>query len=244
LLYAGTSGFAYPSWAPRFYPPGSRPADLLRLYAGRLTACELNNTYYQQPTEAKVAAWLAATPASFRFAVKAQRSGSLRAIRARGGDAVSWLTRPLGWFGDRLGSVLFRVPDEFPLDLPGLDGLLAAWPARLPLTVELRHPSWQLDEVFARLRATGVSLCATELPEDPAPPPIRHTGASLYLRLRRHEYATVDLEAWAERLVPFLDDGADAFVFFRHDEAGRATEFAVELAGAVRRRLPAAVPGG
>ena len=60
ILRVGTSGFAYPAWSPRFYPEGLRAADLLRHYATRLEACELNNTYYQQPTPAKVDAWLAA----------------------------------------------------------------------------------------------------------------------------------------------------------------------------------------
>ena len=68
-LLVGTSGFAYPGWSPRFYPAGLRGDQLLRHYASRLTACELNNTYYQQPTAAKVDAWLAATPGDFRFAV-------------------------------------------------------------------------------------------------------------------------------------------------------------------------------
>ena len=50
-LRVGTSGFAYPAWAPRFYPAGLRGEDLLRAYAERLTACELNNTFYRQPSE-------------------------------------------------------------------------------------------------------------------------------------------------------------------------------------------------
>ena len=36
---------------------------LLAHYAERLRAVELNNTFYQQPSAAKVATWLAATPA-------------------------------------------------------------------------------------------------------------------------------------------------------------------------------------
>ena len=35
-LRVGTSGFAYPAWAPTFYPPGLRGEDLLRAYAERL----------------------------------------------------------------------------------------------------------------------------------------------------------------------------------------------------------------
>ena len=180
IAHVGTSGFAYPGWAPRFYPAGIRPADLLSAYAARLTACELNNTYYQQPTEAKVAAWLAATPASFRFAVKAQRGGSYRSLLVDPTAGVPWLTAPLRRFGDRLGTVLFRVPDRTTRDDEKLAALLAAWPRDLPLTVEFQDPSWHVDEVFAMLRDADAALCTTELPDDPDPPTIRRTGRFLY----------------------------------------------------------------
>src|SRR4051812_48825646 len=93
-LFAGTSGFSYAAWAPRFYAAGIRSGDLLAAYAERLNACELNNTFYQQPTASKVAAWLAATPADFRFSVKAQRGGSWRSMAGRAAESVPWLTEP------------------------------------------------------------------------------------------------------------------------------------------------------
>jgi len=232
-LYAGTSGFAYPAWSPRFYPRGLRPTGHLSFYAGRLAACELNNTFYQQPTEPKVRAWLAATPDTFRFAVKAQRGGAMRALLRDPAGSVPWLTAPLGWFGDRLGSVLYRVPGEVRLDLGRLETMLATWPAGMPLTMEFQDSSWHVDEVFTALRDAGAALCATELPEDSNPPDIRLTGPFLYLRLRRHDYSAAAIEAWAARLVPFLHSGVDAFVFFRHDDAGRATELASALDAAV-----------
>ena len=178
-------------------------------------------------------AWLAATPDSFRFAVKAQRGGAMRALLRDPAGSVPWLTAPLGWFGARLGSVLYRVPGEVRVDLGRLEALLATWPAGIPLTMEFQDPSWHVDEVFSALREAGAALCATELPEDADPPDIRLTGRFLYLRLRRHDYPTAAIEAWAARLVPFLHSGIDAFVFFRHDEDGRATEFASSLDGAV-----------
>lgn len=235
-LYAGTSGFAYPAWAPRFYPSGTRGESLLRAYAERLTACELNNTYYQQPTEAKVSAWLAATSADFRFTVKAQRGGSLRSFTVDPVAGIPWLTGPLGWFGERLGSVLFRVPDGQRRDDARLAAFLHAWPRELPLTIEFQDPSWAVDEVFAALATAGAVACATELPDDPQPPPITLTGRFLYLRLRRHGYDDGEIGAWADRLVPFLEAGSDAFVFFRHDEVGRAPEYALALDRAVAAR--------
>ena len=114
--YVGTSGFAYPDWAPLFYKSGTRGDQLLREYAARLPAVELNNTFYQQPRPEKVAAWLAATPDDFRFVVKAQRGGSMRAFGSAAEQTVGWLTGPYRAFGDRLGSVLYRVPEQIRRD--------------------------------------------------------------------------------------------------------------------------------
>ena len=105
-----------------------------------------------------------------------------------------------------------------------------AWPRDLPLTIEFRDPSWAADEVTAALREAGAVLCATEGEDDEEPPTLRRTGPFLYLRLRRHDYRPAELDAWHDRLEPFLEAGDDAFVFFRHDETGRGPELALELA--------------
>lgn len=229
-LYVGTSGFAYPAWAPRFYPSGSRPRDLLAHYSRRLGAVELNNTFYRQPSREQVEAWLGAAPAPFRFVVKAQRGGSFRSF-ANPEPGLPWLTTPYRAFGDRLGAVLFRLPDRSRRDDETLARFLAAWPRDLPLVVELRDESWHVDETYRELERAGAALCTTDRPEDTLPPTIRRTADRLYLRLRRPDYATADLEAWLARIEPFLAAGDDAFVFFRHDEVGRGAELALELTG-------------
>ena len=234
-LYAGTSGFAYPDWVPRFYPKGTRASGFLAEYAGRLDAVELNNTYYGSPTASKVAAWVAATPPDFRFSVKAQRGGSFRSLQVDPRESVAWLTGPYRAFGERLGTVLFRVPDGVKRDDAKLAGLLDAWPADIPVTLEFQDQSWHVDETFAALARAGAALCSTELPEDTEPPTIRRTASFLYLRLRRNDYPPADLGAWASRLEPFLSAGDDVYAFFRHDETGRGPELALELCAAVER---------
>jgi uncharacterized protein YecE (DUF72 family) len=241
-LFVGTSGFSYTAWAPRFYAPGTRSADLLRAYSGRLNACELNNTFYQQPTAPKVAAWLAATPEEFRFSVKAQRGGSWRSMAGHAAESVPWLTQPYRLFGERLGTVLFRVPDTTKRDDDALAQLLAAWPRDLPLTVEFQHASWLVDETLAQLMGAGAALCATDL-DDGDPPDLRVTGMFLYLRLRRTSYSEGELLAWADRLEPFLADGLDAFVFFRHDEDGESAVQAERFRALVGGRADVAPDG-
>jgi len=242
-LRVGTSGFAYRGWGPRFYPAGLPAGRMLDHYAARLGAVELNNTFYRSPTPAAVAAWLAATPGDFRFAVKAQRGGSYRALQVDPATSVPWLTGPYRAFGERLGTVLFRVPDRVQRNDERLAALLDAWPRDLPLTVEFQDPSWHVDETFAALRRVGAALCTTELPDDEEPPTIRRTGSFLYLRLRRHDYTDAELRAWAARLEPFLESGDDAYVFFRHDDVGRGPELALALQAAVAGRLGAGGDG-
>jgi len=244
-LYAGTSGFSYPDWAPRFYPAGTRPADYLRRYAERLPAVELNGTFRRRPTPSAISGWLRATPPEFRFVVKAQRGSAVRALLGDPVESLAWLTEPLPHFGDRLGAVLFRVPAEIRRGGPifggdpiasdaRLAGVVRAWPAEIPLVVELQDPSWHVDETFATLREGGATLCATELPDAAEPPIVRRTGRLLYLRLRREDYTAADIEAWANRVRPFLEAGDDVYAFFRHDADGRSTELARELLAKAR----------
>jgi uncharacterized protein YecE (DUF72 family) len=220
-VLAGTSGFSYASWSPLFYPPGLRSGALLPHYASRLPACELNNTFYARPKEDRIRAWRDAVPDTFRFVVKAQRGATVRALYGDApAESVAWLTEFLPAFGSRLGAVLFRIQGEVARNDARLQAMLAAWPAAIPLVVEAQHASWHVDETFASLRAAGAVLCATDLDDDEDAPDIRRTGPFLYLRLRRSTYTDADLDAWARRLVPFLDDGLDAYVLFRHDEDG------------------------
>lgn len=235
-LYVGTSGFSYPSWIGGFYPPGTRSRDLLRTYAEELDAVELNNTFYQFPTEAKIDAWRSATPASFRFTAKAQQRVT---HWARLADPVQTrrLADAMRPFGDRLGATLVRVPDTFARDDARLASFLDAWPAELPVAFDLRHPSWLDDEVLARVAGHGnAAWVAADRDELPEPARIFATAPFLYVRLRRSAYDQADLGAWMDRVTPFLDDGRDVFVFFRHTDDPSAPLLARRFGGLLAER--------
>lgn len=180
--------------------------------------------------------WVAATPPSFRFVVKAQRGASVRALYGDATASVGWMLEPLDGFGERLGGVLWRIPTAIPRDDGRLAGLLAAWPRDVLLVLEAQHPSWHVDETFDALAAAGAVLCTTDR-DGLDPPDVRRTGPALYLRLRRATYTNAELDTWARRVAPFAADGMDAYVLFRHDDDGtsavRAEGFAARVARAV-----------
>jgi uncharacterized protein YecE (DUF72 family) len=95
--------------------------------------------------------------------------------------------------------------------------------------MEFQEASWHVDETFAELSAAGAALVTTDHPDDLEPPTIRRTGPFLYLRLRRADYSADELRHWLDRLEPFVSDGLDALVYFRHDDVGRGAELALEL---------------
>jgi hypothetical protein len=60
--YVGASGFSYPEWRGSFYPADAKPPEFLGHYAQRLSAVELNNTFYRLPAEEQFRRWADATP--------------------------------------------------------------------------------------------------------------------------------------------------------------------------------------
>ena len=72
-LHVGTSGYSYKEWKGNFYPEKIPAKEMLAFYGERLTAVEINNTFYRMPKESVIEAWAAQVPESFRFSLKASR---------------------------------------------------------------------------------------------------------------------------------------------------------------------------
>jgi uncharacterized protein YecE (DUF72 family) len=114
-VYSGTSGWAYASWKPGFYPAKLPSRDFLKYYATRLNSIEVNYTFRGTLTKPLANAWIAATPAHFRFAVKAPQLIThikrLRAVKQPLKDFLSSLS-PIADTG-KLGPVLYQLPPNF-----------------------------------------------------------------------------------------------------------------------------------
>ena len=163
--FVGTSGWAYSSWKPGFYPQALPQKKFLEYYATQLNSVEVNYTFRQLPTASMLAGWLAASGPAFRFSFKApQRLTHILRLRDCS-DAVAALSRALAPVvaAGRIGVMLFQLPPNFKADVSRLDSFLAdANTCGLRMAFEFRHISWFCDEMYAVLRNHCVALCVAE----------------------------------------------------------------------------------
>jgi uncharacterized protein YecE (DUF72 family) len=218
-LYAGSSGFSYPSWKGGFYPSDAKPEDFLRFYAERLPSVELNTTFYRLPAEAQFERWAAQTPADFRFALTMTR-GATSFGRVEG---IPAFVQTAGVLGERLGPVRIKVPqardDGFLLLL--LDSLAP----EVRWALDFRHESWSAPDVDERLAERGLVR----------PGSLESEAPFAYLRLRDPPYDDAALEALAAEVRPLLSGGKDVYCYFRHEDEPTAPRYAERLLELVGR---------
>ncbi len=217
-LFTGTSGFAYPSWKPGFYPPKLPAAQFLRHYASRLNCVEINYTFRRIPSETTLEGWVNGTPPGFVFAVKAhQRITHAKRLKDAEEPTEYFLKalEPLRSAG-RLGPILFQLPPYLKRDTDRLESYLESLPAGSRYAVEFRDGSWFDDEVYDVLRRYNVSLCVAESETLEVPEVI--TADFVYFRLRKPEYGPDDIARFTERSRQLLATGRDLYLIFKHEE--------------------------
>ena len=226
-LRTGTSGYSYDEWNGPFYPEKLKAAERLRFYAERLPAVEINNTFYRLPKESVLENWCEQVPETFRFVIKASRRITHFKRLKKTEDETGYLLKTLRTLGPRLGCVLFQLPPNLKQDLPRLEAFLGLLPEGTRAAFEFRHESWFDETTYQRLRDRGLALVVAEAEADDEPTEIVSTADWGYLRLRRSDYAHADLAAWAERVRATGWD--EAFVFFKHEDAGAGPRLAAEF---------------
>ncbi len=229
-VLVGTSGYSYKEWKGSFYPEDLPASEMLRYYAERLPAVEINNTFYRMPSEKLLSVWAAQVPESFRFVLKASQQITHRLRLKEAGDPVSYFFRVASTLGERLGPVLFQLPPNLKKDLPRLASFLELLPPGSRSAFEFRHASWFEADVFEALRSHGAALCVAE--DEELATPLEATADWGYLRLRRQDYVESDITAWAGKLR--AQPWSEAYVFFKHEEAGAGPRLAAQLLGTLR----------
>lgn len=221
-LFIGTSGWAYPTWKPGFYPKDVPSRAFLQFYAGQLTSVEVNYTFRTLPSAAQLQGWLDATPAEFRFSFKApQRITHFQRLR----ESHSNVAEFIGSVGaanvaGKLGPLLFQLPPNFAADTARLDDFLSA-PAfaanpSLKVAFEFRHASWFADATYDVLRRHNCAMCIAE-GDELATPDIPTAKFHCYRLRRSGGYSPAELKAFAKRFRDLAKD-SEVYVYFKHED--------------------------
>jgi uncharacterized protein YecE (DUF72 family) len=231
-LYCGTSGFAYPSWKPGFYPEKLPGLKFLSFYATRLNAVEINYTYRRIASAATFDKWLAATEPHFMFLPKAHMkiTHSLKLQHAE------QFTRffleslaPLRAAG-RLGPILFQLAPSFKADRERLAAFVRLLPKTSKYVFEFRNASWFDEGIYKLLCETNVGLCLAENDNMETPPVL--TADFVYLRLRKPDYTESELNEIGKRTQQYLRNGYPTFAIFKHEETPAGALYAERLLNA------------
>lgn len=228
MLFSGTSGWAYPSWKPEFYPAKLPASNFLSYYAGRLNSVEVNYTFRRLASESLFRKWIGETPAEFRFAVKAHQAIThFRRLRDAGESCSLFLAsiEPLRAAG-RLAPVLLQLPPNLKFDDGLLQHFFEAWPGDLRTALEFRHESWFREDTYRLLRQHNLALCEATT-EDLETPPVA-TADFAYVRFRKNDYRGADREKLTARVRSLLRAG-DVFAYFKHEDTPSGTSWAEQL---------------
>jgi len=232
-VYAGTSGWAYASWKPDFYPAKLPSAKFLSHYSTRLNSVEVNYTFRRFPSQKLLQGWIEATPPDFKFAFKAHQriTHILRLYDAavQASDFFNALESVKE--AKKLAPVLFQLPPNLKADSKLLEKFLGGLPREMRAAFEFRHTSWFKEEVYAVLRKANTALCQAES-EDLVTPQVSTADFS-YLRLRNEDYSAKARDEISARVEELAKKG-DVFTYFKHEDTPEGVLYAEGLLNSAR----------
>lgn len=234
-LFAGTSGWAYPSWRPEFYPEKLAQKKFLGYYATRLNTVEVNFTFRQLVKETTIQNWLQETPAHFRFGIKAhQVITHIKRLKGMEDFLPRFLAtiEPVAAAG-KLGPVLFQLPPNLKSDLELLKDFLAVLPRTVPAAFEFRHASWFADSTWNLFKDRNVALCVAET-ETMVTPDVT-TADFAYYRFRKPTYTGDERKSMIDGIRQHIAEGRNVFAYFKHEETPAGALYAVEVLAALQQ---------
>jgi uncharacterized protein YecE (DUF72 family) len=234
-LFVGTSGYSYKEWKGSFYPEDLPASRMLPYYAERFGTVEINNTFYRMPKRELVEKWRDEVPPGFVFVLKTPQRITHHKRLAGVAEDFAHFVEMARALGERRGPLLVQLPPYSKRDDARLAEFLALVPKDVRVALEFRHASWLDDKVYTLLREHGAALCAADTDDAAEAAPLVATADWGYVRLRRVAYDEAAIVAWHKRIVaqPWLD----AFVFFKHEDAGTGPRYAEQLLAAAGRRV-------
>ena len=206
-IHVGVGGWDFDPWRGSFYPAGLAKTKQLEHLAGRLTATEINATYYKLQSPALFERWGRMVPDGFKFAVKASRFCTNRRALGEAAESVGrFCAQGFTELGDKLGPILWQMMPTKRFDAQEMGDFFALLPAsadgmRLRHAIEPRHESFKCREFVAMARVANVAIVVAEHETYPQIADLSADFVYARLQCAREEepagYGKAALDRWA-----------------------------------------------
>jgi uncharacterized protein YecE (DUF72 family) len=267
-IKVGTAGWSYKDWEGRVYPKSAgRNFDQLAYLAHYFDVVEINSTFYHPPAPRTAANWARRVSFNpeFRFTLKLWQKFTHHREGLTEKDVLAFKSGidPLAESG-LLGCVLLQFPWSFknlPANRGYLEELIAIF-RDYPRALEIRHASWDVEEVYQFLQQEGVGFCNIDQPlfSGSIEPTQRYTASMGYVRLHGHNhkdwfreeagrdkrydylYSTRELKPWVEKIISIARKARQTFVITNNHFRGQAACNALQLKNMLtggKLRIPA-----
>jgi uncharacterized protein YecE (DUF72 family) len=188
-LRAGIGGWTFEPWRGTFYPPGWPHARELEFASQRLSAIEVNGTYYSAQKPATFAKWRDETPDDFIFSLKASRFATNRRVLAEAGELVArFVDSGIAELRHKLGPIVWQFAPTKRFDPADFEAFLRLLPPEVggqPLrhVLDVRHESFMCAEYLALARRHHMTTVFTDSDDYPSFADL--TGDFVYTRMMR-----------------------------------------------------------
>jgi len=255
-IRVGVGGWTFEPWRNNFYPPGWSHARELEYASRRLTAIEINGTYYSSQKPETFAKWRDTTPDDFVFSLKASRFATNRRVLAEAGESVQrFVNSGITELAHKLGPIVWQFATTKAFDPVDFEAFLRLLPAQaggvtLRHVLDVRHASFKTTEYLALARRYQAVTVFTDSDDYPSFADI--TGGFVYCREMRTDAAlpegctqqalaqmAASVRAWRDGLEPSnlprvetppaATAPRDVFIFFISGAKERAPAAAMAL---------------
>jgi uncharacterized protein YecE (DUF72 family) len=211
----------------------------LEFAARTFGAIEINATFYGRQSPKSWAAWAAAVPDGFQFAVKGSRYCVTRPKLADAGEGIgNFLAQGLSALGPKLGPILWMLAARRRFDRDDIAAFFELLPDELEgialrHVIEPRHESFRDENFFALCRDRDVAIVFGD--DDEFPCIDADTASFAYARLQRMReqvptgYNEAALDAFAQRARGWRKEGRDGYMFMINGAKLRAPAAALAL---------------
>ena len=208
-IHVGIGGWVFEGWRDNFYPKGLSQKRELEYASRKLTAIEVNGTYYGSQRPESFARWHEETPEDFIFTLKGPRFATNRRVLAEAGESIEkFVTGGITRLKKKLGPINWQFMATKKFDAKDFGAFLALLPEKqdgiaLRHAVEVRHPSFACAEFVALCRTYGVAIILAGDSEFPMLADV--TADFVYVRLmgtsekEKLGYSKPAIEKWAAR---------------------------------------------